>query len=590
MPLDAELPQETDVLIVGSGFGGSVMAKELAGRYESICLVERGKAYPPGSFPRDPAGVSRNFWDPSADLLGMFNVWTFENLDAIVSSGLGGGSLIYANVMLRKDKSWFTQRRPGTTSPETWTLTPDDLEEHYDAVEDFLQVQELPRNTADETVSPQFNLPKTRLFLESTESAGGDGGYAPLAVRFRTADGLAVVGAPLATGGYRNIHGPVNRSTCRLIGECDLGCNEGAKNSLDHTYLSYASAKGVSVHTLTEVMSITRRVDDPDGYLFDVTVRDLRFPEGEPIPPIKARRVVLAAGALGTTYLLLANKENLDLYGAPIGQRFCGNGDVLGLISGAAEDLDCTRGPVITAYRRYAAETDGDDDPGRDPDSPIQHGMYIEDAGYPAFAAWLVQIFGDGPGMLGSALGQWLEKVRLRILFRRKDTNLSAEVNKFLAGGTLAARFMPLLGMGRDTPDGTLFLLENGMMDSGWSLKTSASYLETMDARMASIAEGLGGEYRQNPLRRMFNRLITVHPVGGCPSDTNRFMGVVDTYGRVRGVPGLRVCDGSVFPGPVGPNPSLTIAAFARRSAMNLREAEPDPRQPPSVADDYTGT
>jgi choline dehydrogenase-like flavoprotein len=98
--LTGTVPEDTDYLVIGSGFGGSVMAATLAGPGRRVCLLERGNAYPPGSFPRSPDGMAKNFWDPSGGLYGMFNVWSFEHVDAIVSSGLGGGSLIYANVLL----------------------------------------------------------------------------------------------------------------------------------------------------------------------------------------------------------------------------------------------------------------------------------------------------------------------------------------------------------------------------------------------------------------------------------------------------------------------------------------------------------
>src|SRR4051812_49006476 len=96
-----------DAVIVGSGFGGSVMAARLAGAGWSVCLLERGRAYPPGSFPRTPHQMSRNFWDPSGGMHGLFNIWSFGSLAAVMASGLGGGSLIYANVELRKDEDTF---------------------------------------------------------------------------------------------------------------------------------------------------------------------------------------------------------------------------------------------------------------------------------------------------------------------------------------------------------------------------------------------------------------------------------------------------------------------------------------------------
>ena len=96
-----------DAIVVGSGFGGSVVSYRLAKAGWKVCLLERGRAYPPGSFPRSPYAMRRAFWDPSRGLAGMFSIWSFQHFGAIVSSGLGGGSLIYANVSLRKDPAWF---------------------------------------------------------------------------------------------------------------------------------------------------------------------------------------------------------------------------------------------------------------------------------------------------------------------------------------------------------------------------------------------------------------------------------------------------------------------------------------------------
>src|SRR4051812_23792088 len=127
-PQTGPIPAEIDYLVIGSGFGGSVMAATLAAAArEQVCLLERGKAYPPGSFPRTPDEMAKNFWDPSGGLYGIFNVWSFEHVDAIVSSGLGGGSLIYANVMLEKPAAWFTQPVPHEADDETWSFDHDDL-------------------------------------------------------------------------------------------------------------------------------------------------------------------------------------------------------------------------------------------------------------------------------------------------------------------------------------------------------------------------------------------------------------------------------------------------------------------------------
>jgi cholesterol oxidase len=110
-----------------------VTAARLAEAGRSVLVLERGKAYPPGSFPRTPWEIGQAFWDPSESLHGLYDVWSFHRLDSIVSSGLGGGSLIYANVILRRPESWFADQ-----GDERWPIGPADLEEHYEAVEQEL--------------------------------------------------------------------------------------------------------------------------------------------------------------------------------------------------------------------------------------------------------------------------------------------------------------------------------------------------------------------------------------------------------------------------------------------------------------------
>ena len=117
-------PERVDAVVIGSGFGGSAAAARLAEAGFSVVILERGKLYPPGSFPRSPHTMARNWWDPSEGLFGLFEAWTFRTLGALVSSGVGGGSLIYANVLLRKDEKWFVTNSPdGEDWPEDMAIT-----------------------------------------------------------------------------------------------------------------------------------------------------------------------------------------------------------------------------------------------------------------------------------------------------------------------------------------------------------------------------------------------------------------------------------------------------------------------------------
>ena len=138
------MSEHFDAVIVGSGFGGSVMAYRLAEAGLRVCLLERGKAYPPFSFPRAPFKLRNNFWDPSEGLYGMYNVWSFKGSGALVSSGLGGGSLIYANIIIRKDEKWFIKEDLQHGGYEYWPVTRADLDPHYDRVDEMMNVQKYP--------------------------------------------------------------------------------------------------------------------------------------------------------------------------------------------------------------------------------------------------------------------------------------------------------------------------------------------------------------------------------------------------------------------------------------------------------------
>ncbi|MET0325680.1 MAG: GMC family oxidoreductase [Ilumatobacteraceae bacterium] len=558
-----------DVVVIGSGFGGAVAAHELTARGQRVCLLERGKAFPPGSFGRTPAELAHNLWDPSEGLHGMFNVWSFSGIDALTASGLGGGSLIYANVMLRKDPSWFVQHHPyrkGVVEP--WPIGYGDLEPHYAAVESFLDVQTVPDGA---------DIPKLAAMRSAaTEMGIGDAFHkAPLAVRFRGAGGTFNPGEPLAADDYPNIFGAaaLARRTCRLCGECDVGCNDGSKNTLDHTYISAAAHAGAVVSVRSEVTALRRRAA---GHGFEVEFvvhrpeREGHTTDTDQLRPrlLTARRVVVAAGAIGSTYLLLRHRRALGVATPALGTRFCGNGDLLGFIlkserDGAPFPLEGSKGPVISSYIRWPDNVESSD--------PADFGMYLEDAGFPAFAQWLVEAT-QLPAAARRAAIFTYARIKERLGGPRRSL-LSGELSRLLGEGVLSRSSLPLLAMGRDVPDGRLYLGSHGRskwMDSTWSVATSKAYFDHVKTQMRRVADALNGRFEVNP-HYLLNRVITVHSLGGCPMADDPDQGVVDRFGQVHGVPGLYVADGAVMPGPVGPNPSLTIAAFARWMCANMR-------------------
>ena len=538
-----------EAVVVGSGFGGSVTAFRLAEAGKRVCLLERGKPYPPGSFPRSPLGFSKNFWDPSEGLYGMFNVWRFSGIDALVSSGLGGGSLIYANVMIRKDEKWFVH-----DDGEDWPVSRADLEPHYDRCERMLAVQKYPLE-----VEPYASTPKTLAFREAAEREGHGRWFLPdLAVTFANEGSAPVPGEPIREE-HPNLHGRT-RYTCQLVGECDVGCNYGSKNTLDYTYLSAAARHGAELRSLCEVKTFRPR--EGGGFEIDYVVHEPNSEGAAPRPEtITADTLVLSAGTLGTTFLLLKNRDAFGGLPPALGTHFCGNGDLLTFALRCRDHINPDYGPVITSAVRFGDAADGDGSDGR--------GFYIEDAGYPSFLSWMLQA-ADEP----RALWLW-RKAALRLFWkwirRRPQPDISGAVSSFFGDAALSAGLLPLLGMGRDVPDGRM-QLHDGLLDVDWSKDgASKAYFDKLRGAMRDLSQELGGEFHDNPLWWL-SKVITVHALGGCPMGRDGNEGVVDAWGRVHGVPGLHIADGSVMPGPVGPNPSLTIAALADRFADGIIE------------------
>lgn len=556
-----------DVVVVGSGFGGAVTAYRLASEGRSVLVLERGAAYPPASFPRTPYGFGQNVWDPRRGRYGLFDVWSFDTMDAVVAAGLGGGSLIYANVLIRKDENWFTTEVDGTS--RSWPLTRAELEPHYAAVEDMLGAQVFPMAAplyAQVRKTAALRDAALALGYEETTWDNVDPGrkqwYLPqLAVTFSNRGRAPVPGEAIEEA-VRNLHDR-DRQTCRLCGECDIGCNYGSKNTLDFNYLTLAQRAQAELRTLAEVTTIESLAGD-EGYV----VHYVQHPEGGP-GTVQARHLVLSAGTFGTTRLLLKSRSALPGISPLLGHRFTGNGDLLTFALHARRRgpdgpagqvrLDPAHGPVITSTLRHPDEHDGAERGSR--------GQYLQDAGYPAFVAWLAQM-----GSVPSEAGHVAKFVARRLWdhARHEHVRNHAEVEDLVHDTSLSAGSMPLLGMGLDTPDGVFDLDGDGELTLDWPERQSTALYTQAAALGRQVARELGAQFLEDPLVTLFRHFVTVHPLGGCPMGRTWQEGVVDPWGRVHGRPNLHVADGSVMPGPVGANPSLTIAALADRFADGM--------------------
>jgi cholesterol oxidase len=539
-----------DAVVVGSGFGGSVTACRLAQAGRSVLLLERGKPYPPGSFPRTPRQVRDGaFWDPADGFHGLWEAWSFAGLGAVVSSGLGGGSLIYANVALRKDPATFAD-----DERERWPVSYDDLEPWYERVEAMQGAAPYPSDR-----EPYASTPKTNALLDAAARTGLHAFRPPISVSFAPAG--EDPGAPLDPA--PNVH-HARRYACRLCGECIVGCQFGSKNTLDYTYLSAAQQAGATIRCCCEATVLQPQ----DGGGFAVRYRqhlpakaghraDLLDPTDAVERQIRARTVVLAAGTLGSTRLLLANRASLPRLSPRLGSGFSSNGDLLFFVRGADRWLDPSTGPTITATARVD-----------DRHSPSGREFLLQDAGAPSASEWLWQSF-EAPADLWRLRRRLRRRLGARLRGDR-ETSLGGVLSAALGPARESGAMLPLLGMGRDIPGGRM-TLHDGELRVSWDAGESRDFFEGMEAAGDALCRALGGRMWRPGGR--FARLITVHPLGGCPMGRNPQEGVVDAAGRVFGADGLYVADGAIMPGPVGANPSLTIAAMAERIAAGIAAA-----------------
>jgi cholesterol oxidase len=345
---------------------------------------------------------------------------------------------------------------------------------------------------------------------------------------------------PARSRRFTNVDGQ-EQGTCIHLGECDIGCPVLARNTLDLNYLPRAERHGAEVRPLHVVRSIERA---GDGYL----VRSDRLEAGRRTPVTdEARIVVLAAGSLGSTELLLRCRDVVgtmrDLPAA-LGRRWSSNGDFLTIGIHKGRRVDPTIGPTITSAIDFR---DGSVD-GRP--------FIIEDGGFPAI------------------VGAWLAGASTRGRPFRRERVAIGGLQRALPDGLAFGGVMPWFAQGRDAADGTIRLRRRWLGLFGrrqawvdWDVSASRPTIEAIAAMHDRLARATGG-IPIVPLTWSFlGYLITPHPLGGCIMGTDPKTSVVDHRGRVWGQPNLYVADGAIVPEAIGANPSRTIATLAERIA-----------------------
>jgi cholesterol oxidase len=498
-----------EAIVVGSGFGGAVAACRLAQAGVDVGVLERGRRFALGGFPRHTVRADLLHWHHG----GPYDVRPFNDLFIVQGAGYGGGSLIYANVQVRPPADVFAEGWPAGYSRAS-------LDPYYDLVAYMLDIEPVAGDPAT------GQLPsKTRQMEAAVSRLGREAqSFRPnLAVRF---EGAGEAPAPNKFGALQ--------SGCLHCGDCDIGCNVGAKNTLDFNYLHVAERQGADVATEAEVTWLA-----PDDGRFRLRYRD--HAEGGGEATVSADQVFLCLGSVNSTELLLRCRDQhrtLPRLSARLGHGYSANGDFLALGLNPSKPFGATHGPTITTAYVHAREQDG-----------RRIRLTVEDGGYSSRLARLLPF--THPGRIALIAGRELrnEHHPIRALLQEE-------------GDTTVV----LLVMGNDSSDGIIELARpHHRLRVRWDTPSNLPLYAAETAACRELIAELGGRLQLMENWSLLGQPSAPHNLGGCPMGSSRADGVVDAEAGVFGYPGLHVLDGALIPGAVGVNPSHTIAAVAER-------------------------
>ncbi|MFG2944932.1 GMC oxidoreductase [Streptomyces adustus] len=553
---DDDSGHDYDVIVVGSGFGGSVTALRLTEKGYRVGVLEAGRRFTRESLPKNSWDLKNYLWAPRLGMYGIQRIHLLGNVTVLAGAGVGGGSLNYANTLYVPPKPFFED--PQWRDITDWQQ---ELEPYYDQARRMLGVR----------LNPTMTPSDVHLKAAAQRMGVGDTFHmAPVGVFF--GDGQDADGAARTKPGERTADpyfggaGPERRA-CTECGECMTGCRHGAKNTLNENYLYLAERAGAVVHPMTTVMSVT---DDSRGGYAVATLPTDRKKKGEG-RIFTARRVVLAAGTYGTQTLLHRMKagRQLPYLSDRLGDLTRTNSEAL---VGAQTDnrryrrvtgepkVDFTRGVAITSSVHPDENTHIE---------PVRYGKgsnsmgslsilqvpYAE--GSSRLAAWLANAARHPVLVLRSLSNRhWSERTIIGLVMQSLDNSLTTYLKPSGVGkGLLTAR----QGHGAPNPK---------------QIRAASEAASAVAAEINGFAGSNVGELTGTPM--------TAHFLGGCPIGATSETGVIDPYHRLYGHPGISVVDGAAVSANLGVNPSLTITAQAERAMSywpNKGEADPRPAQ-----------
>ncbi|WP_327067340.1 GMC family oxidoreductase [Kitasatospora sp. NBC_01250] len=540
-----------DVIVVGSGFGGSVSALRLTEKGYRVAVLEAGRRFGRDELPRNSWDVKNYLWAPGLGLYGIQRIHLLANVLVLGGAGVGGGSLNYANTLYVPPKAFFEDRQ--------WRHITDWAEElapFYDQAQRMLGVRANPTTTPSDV---HLKAAAERMGVGDTFH------FAPVGVFFgdgRDADGSAkAVPGGEVEDPYFGGAGP-SRKACVECGECMTGCRHGAKNTLTENYLFLAEAGGAEIHPLTTVARI-RELDG--GFAVDVKRTNARGAAAERAGArtLTAAKVVVAAGTYGTQTLLhtMRDQGRLPRIPAALGKLTRTNSEALvgaqttpGRYGGP---VDFTKGVAITSSIHPDANTHIE---------PVRYGRGSNAMGFLS----IMQVPGGGRGPRWLRAGatavkhptvfarslsnyRWSERTIIGLVMQSLDNSITVSLKqKGLGKGKLTSR----QGHGEPNPN----------------------WIPAAEQGARALAAEING-FAGSTVGEIFDIPMTAHFIGGCPIGDSPEHGVVDPYQRLYGYPGISVVDGSTISANLGVNPSLSITAQAERAmSMWPNKGEPDPR------------
>ncbi|HZY43240.1 MAG TPA: GMC family oxidoreductase N-terminal domain-containing protein, partial [Anaerolineae bacterium] len=537
------------VVVIGSGYGGGIAASRSARAGQQVCVLERGKEFQPGEYPDTELEalpeIQVNLPDQTlGSRTGLYDVHVSDDMNVLIGCGLGGTSLINANVASRPERRVLDDPRwPQAFRDDIDTL----LMEGYAHAEEMLGSNPYPDN-----------LPPTRKMLahQKSASAFSPAKFYRLPINVTFQDGVNKVG--------------VQQHQCALCGDCMSGCNYGAKNTVLMNYLPDAKNHGAEIFTQVSVRYLERKGNRWHVHYEILDVGQEGFEA--PTSVVTADIVVLAAGTLGTNEILLRSKAAGLSLSDQLGNRFSGNGDVLGF--GYNNDVEIN----MVGF--------GSRKPGQfDPVGPtiitaidlreqpnLEDGMIIEEGGACGpLAAFMPKTLSLAAKLVGqdtdSGLADLIEEN-------------SRELDSFIRGAYHGAvkNTQVYLVMAHDDSGGNL-TLENDRLQIKWPGAGDKPYIESVNNSLVRATKPLGGTYTENPAwsKLQAKNMVSAHPLGGCVMAEDAEQGVTNHKGQVFSGPsgsqvyaGLYVNDGAIIPRSLGTNPHITISAVAERNMLLL--------------------